>query len=505
MRTMKPVRAIASGVLVALVSASSFGSQLLPSGNITGHWSGTSASSGEVARPIEFVLVQEGTQVTGTVILGPHLSIPIQNGKIEDNKVRFHVVLPQDAEGGKPDFGFELGLEGDLLRGKMIINPAHKLERTLALHLLKPPVGEKLSPYLFVWASTTDPQKNDFLAVVDALPQSKQYGRVVATLPVDYRGGMAHHTEHQMTPAGTLFANLFEAGRSYLFDLREPLSPRLLTSFDNFGPYSHPHSFVREPSGNVLATFQQSGEGNKAPGGLVELSPDGKLIRASSAQDPDYRGFMRPYSLAIVPGFDRVVTTCYDMEEKEATRAVQIWRLSDLHLLKTIELPTGPRGVEGQDSGEPRLLADGATVLVSTFECGLYRLKGLDGDSPAAELVYDFDAKSCAVPVQIDNFWIQPVPFNSIVTLDISDPGRPREVSRLALDRWDWPHWLSIEPSGRRFVLTGYFGLSNRVLVGTIDTHGNLTFDDRFGGGHPSESGIRLDRAEPHGAVFSIP
>jgi hypothetical protein len=474
--------------------------------DISGHWTGSVTLSNGAILPAELRLRTQGNQVTGTAqLFDPSPLLSVQDGKLQNNTVSFRVAM---SSGGMNDHvelvQIQLTIEGDTLRGTLS-SPNADLQGVMLLRLVKPSTGENLSPYLFVWASTTDPQKTDFLAVIDALPQSHQYGRVVATLPVDVRGGVAHHTEHQMTPAGTLFANLFAAGRTYLLDLHQPLAPRLLTSFDNFGAFSHPHSFVREPNGNILATFQQGGEHNSAPGGLVELSPQGKLIRTSSAEDPNYRGFLRPYSLAVVPQLNRVITTCSDMEETQQTRAIQIWRLSDLRLLKTIELPQGPRGVEGLDSAEPRVLADGITVLVSTFECGLYRIQGLDGDSPRAELVYDFESARCAVPLQIDHFWIQPVPPSSIVAIDIADPAKPKEVSRLALGPWDWPHWMSLEPNGRRFVLTGYSGLSDRVLVGMIDAQGNLSLDDRFGKSDSGEPGLLLDRAKPHGAVFSIP
>jgi hypothetical protein len=474
--------------------------------DVSGNWSGSVTLSIGVTLPADLQLKDDGYRVTGTAqIFEPSHSLSIQDAKHEGNTLTFRVPIPSGEMGGSVELAqFQLTLDGDILHGSLG-DSKDTLQGSVLLRLVKPSVSERLSPYLFVWASTTDLQKTDFLAVVDALPQSKQYGHIVASLPVDVQRGGAHHTEHQMTPAGTLFANLFMAGRTYLFDLHQPLTPRILSSFDNFGSLSHPHSFVREPNGNILVTFQQSGEHNAAPGGLVELNPDGKLLRTSSAQDPNYHGFLRPYSLAIVPRLDRVITTCSDMEKKESTRAVQVWRLSDLKLLKTIELPPGPRGVEGQASAEPRLLADGITVLVSTFECGLYRLKGLDGDSPGADLVYDFGGTRCAVPVQIDSFWIQTVVPNSLVVIDIAEPSKPKEISRLALGQWDWPHWMSIEPQGRRFVLTGYGGLSDRVVLGSIDTQGNLVLDDRFGERDSGEPGLRLDKARPHGAVFSIP
>jgi hypothetical protein len=54
--------------------------------------------------------------------------------------------------------------------------------------------------------------------------------------------------------------------------------------------------------------------------------------RFDSAQDG------RPYSLAVLPGIDRVVSTSTDMIADFGAH-LQIWRLSDLTLLQTIELP----------------------------------------------------------------------------------------------------------------------------------------------------------------------
>jgi hypothetical protein len=499
------VIALKAGIFVLVLAVSALDMPVANGSEIAGYWTGA-VTHDDVTLPVELQLAVAGNRVIGTAqVFDPIPPIPIQDGRLVGNKMTFDVPLAADSMGEHAELlKFELSVQGGTLRGSLTGHSGD--ERFSALfHLMPPAVIEKVSPYLFVWASTTDPRKTDFLAVIDALPRSQHYGQVIASLPVDLRSGMAHHTEHQMTNAGTLFANLFGAGRTYLIDLHEPTAPRVLKSFDNIGAFSHPHSFVREPNGNILVTFQQSGAGDSAPGGLAELSPTGQVLRTSSAQDSKYQGFLRPYSLTIVPRLDRVVTSCSDMFEKEPTHAVQIWRLSDLRLLKTIELPDGPRGVEGQGSAEPRVLRDGVTVLVSTFRCGLYRLSGLEGEHPGAELVHDFGGTKCAVPVQIDNYWVQPVPLDSIVSIDIADPGSPKEVSRLTLGHWDWPHWMSVEPRGRRFVLTGYGGLSGRVVIGSIDARGNLALDRRFGTDMSGEPGVSLERALPHGAVFSIP
>jgi hypothetical protein len=52
-----------------------------------------------------------------------------------------------------------------------------------------------------------------------------------------------------MPEGGLLFANDHPAGRTFIFDLRDPLSPKVAASFTDMGGYSHPHSFVCLPNG----------------------------------------------------------------------------------------------------------------------------------------------------------------------------------------------------------------------------------------------------------------
>src|SRR5687767_11808967 len=111
------------------------------------------------------------------------------------------------------------------------------------------------SRYLFVWAGDADKLESDFLAVVDVDRASPTYGEVIATLPVDAAGTMAHHTEYEMPAGGVLWANGFAAGQTYRFDLRDPRHPRLAGSLGDAGGFSHPHSYARLPGGNMLATF----------------------------------------------------------------------------------------------------------------------------------------------------------------------------------------------------------------------------------------------------------
>jgi pimeloyl-ACP methyl ester carboxylesterase len=257
-----------------------------------------------------------------------------------------------------------------------------------------------------------------------------------------------------------------------------------------------------------------------APGGLAELTDRGALVRHVSANGADVDRRIRPYSAVIIPKLDRVVTTTTDMDGKDGIPAVQLWRLSDLQLLKTFDLPQGPRGDEAGLTAEPRLLGDGKTVLVSTFDCGLYLLSGLDGRSPGGQLVSSFPRKKdtyCAIPVIAGHFYLVTVPaWNAVVSLDISNPAKPREVSRVVLGEQDVPHWIAIEPNHRRVVITGYGALKHRVMLANFDeVTGRLTLDERFREDGATDAGMRMDNKSwphggsypgiPHGAVFSLP
>lgn len=93
---------------------------------------------------------------------------------------------------------------------------------------------------------------------------------------------------------------------------------------------------MRLPNGNTLATYQFKGQPDVAAGALVELDPVGKLVRASDASDAT-DSFIRPYSLVAVPALDRVVTTSAPMMATDkASHVIQVWRLSDLKLIKSI-------------------------------------------------------------------------------------------------------------------------------------------------------------------------
>jgi hypothetical protein len=385
-----------------------------------------------------------------------------------------------------------------------------------------------------VWAGAGDDSGSDFLAVIDADPGSAGYGRVVASVPVGVKGG-AHHSEHVAPANDSMFVNSFTAGQSFVIDLSDPLSPRVVSSFEAIGEYTYPHTFERLPNGNVLSTFQTKGEGNEVAGGLLELDPAGRLVRAVDVADPADPE-IRAYSVTPIPRLNRAVSTTSDTHAEAEGTSFQVWRLDDLSLIKTVVLEPGERGYEHRDPAEVRLLSDSTTAMMTTFTCALYRLHALDSEEPSAELVHvlpwsDYETDECGIPATYGDIWLQTYANSagsSLISFDISDPSNPVLLDQLEWGEPWWPHWISFEPGGRRVVLTSSTveddaGLAEETLMGATRTKillvdidpetGEMSFDERFRDHVTGQIGVDFNRAswphgetgpaKPHGAVFS--
>jgi hypothetical protein len=397
------------------------------------------------------------------------------------------------------------------------------------------PVAPK--SYLYVWAGDSAATASDFLAVVDADPASPRYGTIVTSLAVGDTGSHPHHTEAEMPASGHLLANGFHAGKSWLFDLTTPTAPKVLTSFGALAGFDHPHTYTRLANGNLLTTFQyadgptkatphegmggmsgMSMGGVHATGGLVEMDERGTVIRSASAADPaiaDKRIF--PYSAIPVPSLDLIASTTTDMDQADTVATshwIQFWSLSSFKLLRTIPLPAGPRGNEQEWTGEPHLLADGKSLYIHTFGCGLYLLKGIETPTPSATLVKSFAGEGCGVPILTGKWWLQPVPeSHALIALDISDPAHPREVSSVDFGKDEHPHWIALDPTGRRVVLNSGGGGQRLFVVDFDPATGTLAIDQKFKDAGSTVPGVSLSKrsfphgwtgsASPHGTVFS--
>lgn len=396
------------------------------------------------------------------------------------------------------------------------------------------------APLLYIWAGDLDRRAvdSDFLAVIDSDPLSPSYGEVLATEPVGVVGTNPHHTELSVPTGAALLANGYDAGRTFRFDLSVPDAPRYTDEVAPVPGFEFPHSFLRLENGEVLATMQY-GDGSVPgnPGGLARFDRNANLLAATSAADPAFAGAqIRPYHVEAIPALDRVVTTSRTMRifTEQAADVVQIWNLSDLALLKTLQVPrvepaTGPECVFGIgdvcEAGqypaeaqpfESRAMKDGS-VLMNTLMCGLYRMDGIDTDEPDIELVLNYpNLFGCSVPTVIGDFMVLPVMFSeTILVFDISDPARIREVSRFNTPGYQ-PHWAATDPGASRIVVTSSgMAPTYTVLILDFDSEkGQLSLDESFGSAEFPRAGVSFYRdswphgdtgtAVPHAALFGF-
>lgn len=372
--------------------------------------------------------------------------------------------------------------------------------------------------FLYAWAASTDTSRRAaFLGVFDLREGSPTAGKIIRAVYAGPGTRGTHHTEHQLESDNLFFADDFGLGQTFIFDLKDPHAAKVHASFTTAGPFGWPHSYVRLPSGNRLVTYQwQSSKFNTPPGGLAEVKTDGTIVRWANAKTAGVDDKeITPYSLEVLPHLDRVVSTSTSMNEDTGV-GLQVWRLSTLELVHTIRIPAGsPHGAHTTDTiphhrlpGEPRVLADGKTIMFATFNCGLYTLTGVETNAPKVRPVYTFPGRDCAVPIVTGNYWIQTVPgIRSVVVLDVTNPSTPKEVSRLDLGETAEPHWLAIDTSGRRIVVNNGARQDTRLYLLRFDpATGSLTRDPvlpLLDMSNVDVPGVGVVSGAPHGAVFS--
>lgn len=380
-----------------------------------------------------------------------------------------------------------------------------------------PPVL-KPGRYLYVWAGAGhhDAAGPSMIAVFDADPASGTYGRLINVLTVDSAGRMPHHTEFvPPSNATSFFANDFGADRSYVIDFSTPARPRVAGQVMKVPGGRQMHSFARLPSGNVLATVQfGDGKTDGDPGMLAEFDKNGRLVRSGSSADKAFAASrIRTYGITTLPGIDRAITTSTPMDNEATEHVVQVWRISNLELLKTLRVPVVAGDTAHQYPFELRTMADGKTAFLNSYMCGFYHIAGLES-SPTIERVGMLPQVGCSVPHISGNLMVMPIAYgHRIVTLDISNPAKPVEIASMATDTTFFPHWVSGDPGSDRLVMTDQGDGSPRIMIALLDrATGGISWDERFRDPGSDRPGVSLENVEwpngvkgkvmAHGALF---
>ncbi|HYV58339.1 MAG TPA: hypothetical protein VE911_12370 [Candidatus Nitrosopolaris sp.] len=394
-------------------------------------------------------------------------------------------------------------------------------------------------PFLVVWAGDADRQNSDFLAVLDADPTSASYGKVLRTYPVRSRGNEPNLLTAVPRPDRLVFATALLTSRTFVFDLRQPLAGRLLHVDEPDArrrlwapqePVSLPNGYVAIACSDPAGYRGDPREVVTAAGGLLELNSDGRRVRETSAADPTAHGFLfAPCGAALVAGGARIVTASTAHGYAASTQGermpgigVQIWKVEDLTLVKTIGLEAGPRGEENLGPLTARAMRQKPIVYVNTEGGGVYASDSIQTEVPSFRLVYDFGAGvhgGGAALTPDDRYYVVALPGkNRVASLDVADPWKPRPISSVRFDRDPMdssrsrrggPDTLTMSADGTRIAVSDYTvdvpGFfqdgDHRVYMMRLDpATGRLRIDGAFVDELTGEVGVNFNRTRwPHG------
>jgi selenium-binding protein 1 len=311
---------------------------------------------------------------------------------------------------------------------------------------------------LYVWTRDGDGEADDFVAVVDADPDSPTWGEIVHRASAGSAANEAHHfgytVETDRIFAGGLFSN-----EVFVYDTEtDPRRPELIETLDlDATGYSGPHTLYAVPDGMLVAMLGAVDGGG--PGGLVKLSDDGELLE--TLPGPDHRGApVYMYDVGIKPEMNRMITSSWafpkHIEEgmtppEKVGSAVVVWNWKQGEVLQVEELDKAPlevRWLHGPDGlGGFVNCAYGGTVWHwedgdTDGELDFHRVIELPDGSMPADMRISYDNRFLYVSL---------FGRSEVRQYDVTDPHDPELVDAVEL-----PHanMMKLSPDSRRLYVS---------------------------------------------------
>lgn len=379
----------------------------------------------------------------------------------------------------------------------------------LSFILLSPSYGQKASQtshrekYLFVWAGHQNRELPDFLAVVDFDQDSKDYGKIIATVSLPSPGhtwNEPHHvglsSDGKILACGGLLSVLKGQKEVFFFDVSDPKNPKFLSAADP-SQSAIADEFYSLKDGGFLVTMMGGAEGHN-PGRVAEFDKNLNLV-AEYPQDPPQDGF-NPHGISVRPEVNLMVTsdficpstTLHTVPGDPGFRgSVRVWDFKKRSIVRTITLPN-PAGTidvrlilqDPKQRGYTAGMLDGKLYL-------------LDTQAGTAKDVFDFSKIAKDGWPQLmrmtgdgKRLFVSMNMAGKVVMFDTSDPERPRVLKVLDLGKDSGRHYLALTKDEKRLVITDYF--LNEDDAGKVHAEGdhkihvakvgqnNMVLDTRF-------------------------
>src|SRR2546427_7304952 len=205
--------------------------------------------------------------------------------------------------------------------------------------------------FLFVWAGDQARTNPDFLAVVNFDESSRDYGKVITTVPLPGPGATGNEPHHvglsrdgKVLACGGLLSVLRAQKEIFFFDVSNPKTPRFISAADP--PLSAvTDEFYPLANGGFLVTMM-GGAGGAHPGRVAEFNKDLQLVN-EHPQMPPMDGF-NPHGISARPEINLMVTSDFICPSTtlhampgglDLRGSVRVWDFKNRKILRTINIP----------------------------------------------------------------------------------------------------------------------------------------------------------------------
>jgi selenium-binding protein 1 len=339
--------------------------------------------------------------------------------------------------------------------------------------------------YLYVFCVDADAKDNDFLAVIDVEPESKQYGTILYQLDLGSSGNETHHFGFTDDRTHIWGCSLFSS-KVFIIDVAgDPSKPKLVKVLDDVpekAGLTGPHTPYALPGRMMLSFLGGKKEG--LPVGLAEFTNEGKFIRKIDMPDDAPYG----YDVAVKPDLNRMVTSSFTppenykkpfakMDLKHFGKELLIWDFRDRKVLQKLPVGASPLECrwslkEGTNHGFTNCALDNSIWVWHGDKEGKYTVRKLcDTGKLPADLRQSPD----------DRFlYVSCFGSNEIQQWDVSDIKNPKLTSTVVPGVE--PNMMHVTGDGKRMYITN-------SLLSTLDR--SEVFWVRLA--HIGPDGIKMD------------
>jgi len=324
--------------------------------------------------------------------------------------------------------------------------------------------------YLFICAGDQARTSPDFLAVINFNEDSKEYGKVIASVPFgapDATGNEPHHIgisrDGTTVVCGGLLSVLKGQKEVFFFDVSDPKAPKFISAADP--PLSSiTDEFHVLSDGGFLVTMM-GGPAGHAPGRVVEFDRDLRIVK-EHPENPPSDGF-DPHGISARPELNLMVTSDFVCPSTTLNAvhgdidfrgSVRVWNLHRREILRTISIPGTVGTIDVKlIPHDPKARAFTAGMLDD-------KLYLIDTKNGTATPVFDFSTIQAGGWPQLmrvtkdgRRLFVSMNQAGKVAMFNIENPQKPRLIKPLDLGEGSGPHYIALTNDEKRLVISDYF------------------------------------------------